>query len=82
MYKHLFVKFANVLQGNTHKFFQGFDPKKSFDKAVEYLKKLRPNKGEEDPNMNKYKIGIGLYLAACLGIYELKKERSILITHE
>lgn len=32
--------------------------------------------------MNRYKIGVGVYLAACVGLYELKKERAIVITHE
>jgi len=73
MLRNFFFKISKLLQENSHKFFQGFDPKKSFEKAGEYLKKLRSNKGDEDPNMNKYKIGVGLYLAACIGLYELKK---------
>ena len=73
MHRHFVLKISNLLHGNSHNFFQGFDPKRSFEKAVEYLKKLRSNKGDEDPNMNKYKIGLGLYLAACIGLYELKK---------
>jgi hypothetical protein len=61
----------------------GKDPKKLYEKLVEYAKKFKTNKdAEPDPNMNKYKIGVGLYLAACLGIYELKKERAVVITHE
>jgi hypothetical protein len=73
MYRHLLFKMTSLFPISPHHFFKKFDPKKSFDKAIEYLKKLKDNKGDEDPNLNKYKIGIGLYLAACLGLYELKK---------
>ena len=34
MYRNFFFKISNLLYGNSHKFFQGFDPKKSFEKAV------------------------------------------------
>ena len=37
---------------------------------------------DDDNKYNKYAIGVAIYLALCFGLYELKKERSIPITHE
>ena len=37
---------------------------------------------DEDNKYNKYAIGVALYLTLCFCLYELKKERSIPITHE
>ena len=39
---------------------------------------------DEDNNnkYNKYLLGLTIYLVACYGMYEIKKERAIAITHD
>lgn len=79
MHRQLFSRMATLFSTLRS---SGNDPKKALQKLMEYAKKFKPSNTESDPNMNRYKIGVGVYLAACVGLYELKKERAIVITHE
>jgi hypothetical protein len=69
--------------------FTGRNPREEFEKAMEKLKS-KIKEGRSNMNMNdddnkkyqKYFIGLAIYLSVAAGLYELKKERAILITHE
>ena len=58
--------------------FGDFDPKNELKKAMEKAKKAFNNNSGEDENNNyhKYAMGLAIYLAACFGMYEFKKEKA------
>lgn len=59
------------------------DPHKAYKKMLEYLRKQKEERAKGgDPIDPKYLIGAGIYLSVCVGLYELKRERAIVITHE
>jgi hypothetical protein len=64
--------------------FKKGEPGKLLEQLKEKLKQAKSEWNSEDnkERANKYLIGAGVYLAACLAVYELKKEREIVISVE
>ena len=75
----------NLARFNLHRrLFQNEDPRKVLEQLKEKFKQKKNewNTEENREKGNKYMIGAAIYLAACIAVYELKKEREILITPE
>ena len=64
--------------------FKNEDPKKIVEQLKEKFKQTKNewNTEENREKGNKYIIGAAIYIAACIAIYEVKKERDIFITPE
>jgi uncharacterized protein YjaG (DUF416 family) len=66
--------------------FSDKDPKSSLQEALDNfkkdLKKKKEEMNEDDNNYHKYLIGVVIYLVGCVGMYELKRQRALPITHE
>lgn len=66
------------------RFFKNEDPRKLLEQLKEKFKQTKNewNTEENREKGNKYMIGAAIYIAACFAVYEIKKEREILITQE